>query len=334
MPLQVEPARSATSPAYRGCEQRAGSHAIVIGVLNNMPDPALEATEGQFSSLLQAAAGSHPVRLCFSCLPGVPRGPAARERIERIYWSLEELLRQAPDALIVTGTEPRAAALSDEPYWAQFVEVLHWAEAHTVSSIWSCLAAHAAVEVLDGVRRQRLGQKRFGVFEHSVLAGHPLVRGVSAPLRMPHSRWNELPVAQLRAAGYAILSCSPESGADLFVKQRRSLHLFFQGHPEYERTTLFKEYRRDVGRFLSGQQSSYPPLPCRYFSAAAAAALREFQERALSQRTPELLTDFPAAAAAGAHSSWRPAALTMYGNWLSWVAKAKAAAGTTVQAQA
>jgi len=333
MPLHVEPARSAT-PAHGGCDRRAASHGIVIGVLNNMPDAALEATEGQFAALLDAAGGSQPVRLRFSCLPGVPRGPAARERIERTYWSLEELLRQAPDALIVTGTEPRAAALSDEPYWAQFVEVLHWAEAHTVSSIWSCLAAHAAVEVLDGVRRQRLGQKRFGVFEHTVLAGHPLVRGVSAPLSMPHSRWNELPVGELRAAGYAILSCSPESGADFFVKQRRSLHLFFQGHPEYERTTLFKEYRRDVGRFLSGQQSSYPPLPCRYFSAAAAAALREFQERALSQRTPELLTDFPAAAAAGAHSSWRPAALTMYGNWLSWVAKAKAAAGTTVQAQA
>ena len=332
MPLHVEPARSAT-PAHGGCDRRAASHGIVIGVLNNMPDAALEATEGQFAALLDAAGGSQPVRLRFSCLPGVPRGPAARERIERTYWSLEELLRQAPDALIVTGTEPRAAALSDEPYWAQFVEVLHWAEAHTVSSIWSCLAAHAAVEVLDGVRRQRLGQKRFGVFEHSVLAGHPLVRGVSAPLRMPHSRWNELPVAELRAAGYAILSCSPESGADLFVKQRRSLHLFFQGHPEYERTTLFKEYRRDVGRFLSGEQSSYPPLPCRYFSAEGVAALRGFQERALSQRTVELLADFPSAAAAGAHSSWRPAALTMYRNWLSLLANAKAAAGTVVRAQ-
>src|SRR2546429_1136852 len=30
-----------------------------------------------------------------------------------------------------------------------------------------------------------------------------LVRGVSAPLSMPHSRWNELPVGELRAAGYA-----------------------------------------------------------------------------------------------------------------------------------
>src|SRR5207248_10234377 len=163
------------------------------------------------------------------------------------------------------------------------------------------------------------------------LACNRIVHGDTLPLSMPHSRWNELPVGVVAAAEYAIRIYSRESGADFFVKQRRSLHLFFQGHPEYERTTLFKEYRRDVGRFLSGQQSSYPPLPCRYFSAEAAAELREFQGRAMSQRTPELLTDFPDAAAAGAHSSWRPAALTMYRNWLSWVAKAKATAGTVVQ---
>src|SRR5260370_40930232 len=104
--------------------------------------------------------------------------------------------------------------------------------------MWSCLAAPAAVEVLDGVRRQRLQRKRFGVFEPSVLPGHPLMRGVSAPLRMPHSRWNELPVAELRSAGYAILSSSPESGADLFVRHPRSLHLFSQGHTAYARTRL------------------------------------------------------------------------------------------------
>src|SRR5205823_8491184 len=70
MPLHVEPARSAT-PAHGGCDRRAASHGIVIGVLNNMPDAALEATEGQFAALLDAAGGSQPVRLRFSCLPGV-----------------------------------------------------------------------------------------------------------------------------------------------------------------------------------------------------------------------------------------------------------------------
>ena len=44
----------------------------------------------------------------------------------------------------------------------------------------------------------------------------------------------------------------------MFVKQTRSLFIFFQGHPEYEETTLLREYRRDVGRFLRGQQPHYP----------------------------------------------------------------------------
>src|SRR5256884_9722373 len=75
MPLHVESARSA-KPAYGGCNRRAASHGIVIGVLNNMPDPALEATEGQFTALLDAAGGPPPGGPRFSLLPGGPPGPA------------------------------------------------------------------------------------------------------------------------------------------------------------------------------------------------------------------------------------------------------------------
>ena len=67
-----------------------------------------------------------------------------------------------PDALIVTGTEPVAPLLSDEPYWERLRELLQWAQANTTSSIWSCLAAHAAVELLDGIRRRRLGTSAVG----------------------------------------------------------------------------------------------------------------------------------------------------------------------------
>ena len=324
MPLHVEPPRSATPPAHGGYDHGAVPHAIVIGLLNNMPDAALEATEGQFTALLDAAAGSHPVRLRFSYLPGVPRGPAARERVERTYWSLEELLRQAPDALIVTGTEPRAASLTDEPYWAQFVEVLNWAEAHTVSSIWSCLAAHAAVEVLDGVRRQRLQHKRFGVFEHSVLAGHPLMRGVSAPLRMPHSRWNDIPEDALASCGYRVLTRSEDAGVDAFVRQRNSLFVFFQGHPEYEAPTLLLEYRRDIKRFLRRERETYPPMPRGYFDDGTVAALSAIRERALSDRREELLAEFPTDLAAGrVTNTWGPAAARVYRNWLLYMCAQK-----------
>jgi homoserine O-succinyltransferase/O-acetyltransferase len=333
MPLELDP-RPAEAIAPARSHGGDGLATLVVGLLNNMPDPALEATENQFAALLDAAAGPLTVKLRLSYLPEVPRGSGALEHIGRGYWPLERLLGEGLDALIVTGTEPRAPLLCDEPYWRRFGEVVAWAQAHTLSSVWSCLAAHAAVQLLDGIPRQRLADKRFGVFDHQVNSVHPLMHGISAPLRMPHSRWNDLPVARLRTAGYSLLSWSTESGADMFVKQRDSLFVFFQGHPEYQRTTLFREYRRDVARYLNGQQESYPPLPPGYLTPAASALLRQFRERALAERSPEVFAQFPMAAADGAQSNWQPSAVRTYVNWLQLLRRTKgAAAGTPLAAQ-
>ena len=111
-----------------------------------MPDPALEATEGQFGSLLAAAAGTLPVRLRHVWLPEVPRGPQALERLNRRYFSIERAVADPPDGLIVTGMEPRAATLEEEPTGIAWCRLLEWAQTHTASSIWSCLAAHVAAD--------------------------------------------------------------------------------------------------------------------------------------------------------------------------------------------
>jgi homoserine O-succinyltransferase/O-acetyltransferase len=318
MPLEIE-SSPRRAPAARAPDRARG---VVVGLVNNMPDTALESTETQFTRLLEAAAGPATVRVRFFTLPEVARTPAAREHIAaRGYWHIDELQSDPPDALIVTGMEPSGRALPAEPYWPRFVEVLEWADANTVSSVCSCLAAHAAVLHFDGVQRQRLAEKLCGVFQHGILSGHPLMSGVEAPLSLPHSRWNDLPVAALRESGYTILSSSNDTGADTFTRQRRSLFLCFQGHPEYEDVTLLREYRRDVGRFLRGEQAAYPLQPRNYFAPAAAVLLEEFRERALRDRRPELLTDFPAAAAArDLGNPWRGAATRIYGNWLAFVA--------------
>jgi homoserine O-succinyltransferase len=298
---------------------------VVIGLVNNMPDAALSSTETQFEGLLGAASGNEAVRLRLTSLPELPRSSEALEHIRRSYWPLEELLAAPIDALIVTGTEPRAPVLPAEPYWQSFVGLLGFAREHTVASIWSCLAAHAVALKLDGIERQRLPEKRCGVYQHHILAGHGLLTGVSAPLPMPHSRWNDLPPAALRAAGYTLLSWSEESGADAFAREERSLLLFFQGHPEYEETTLLKEYRRDVGRYLNGQQPHYPTLPRGYLSAEATALLQGFREQALAKRTAALLESFPfAQVAAGLENSWRASAVAMYRNWLSFISARRA----------
>jgi homoserine O-succinyltransferase/O-acetyltransferase len=317
MPLEVE--HHGSHP--RSAAPRPG---LVIGLLNNMPDPALEATELQFGALLGAAAGPLTVRLRCSSLPELTRGPLARERIDSSYWPLDELLAEPPDALIVTGTEPRSPELEKEPYWERLVGLIEWAEARTASTIWSCLAAHAVAQALHGVRRQRLPQKRFGVFEHRLRTRHALLDSVRAPLLTPHSRWNELPVEAIEAAGFSVLSFSEETGADLFLRASRSLFVCFQGHPEYESATLLKEYRRDVGRYLRSEQPAWPTLPHGYFGPEALQLIETFRRRAQSARDPELLSEFPMAAiAAGLEARWQPAAVMIYRNWLKYVATAK-----------
>jgi homoserine O-succinyltransferase len=317
MPVEIEP--------YTASRARAAGSPIVIGLVNNMPDTALHATESQFSGLLREASGGQALRLRLTSLPELPRSPEAREHIGRNYWPLEEVLGSTLDALIVTGTEPRAPVLSEEPYWDRFVELLSFARTHTRASIWSCLAAHAAVLSLDGIERQRLPQKRCGVYEHHILSEHPLLAGVAPPMPMPHSRWNELSAQSLRAAGYTLLSWSRETGADAFVREEQSLLLFFQGHPEYEETTLLKEYRRDVGRYLNGQQPHYPTLPHGYLGDEATALLTAFRERALAQRDATLLQSFPFAPVASLlHNRWRAAAVALYRNWLEFILEARA----------
>ena len=121
-----------------------------------------------------------------------------------------------------------------------------------------------------------------------------MVQGAPSQLRVPHSRWNEVREEALTSSGYNVLTKSANAGVDLFVKQqRKSLFVYFQGHPEYEAQSLLGEYRRDVGRFLRREIEYYPTMPKGYFDDQAAELLTAFQKHALLDRRNELLADFP-----------------------------------------
>jgi homoserine O-succinyltransferase/O-acetyltransferase len=321
MPLSIDMRPSA--PTNRATDTPRS--VLEIGLINNMPDGALEPTERQFSQLLAAAAGALPVRLSFYALPEISRAPAARKRLELGYSSLETLWHSNLDALIITGAEPRAPELPQEPYWGRLVEILEWSRSNVSSTIWSCLAAHAAVLHLDGITRRPLQQKCCGVFEHQIDANHAITRGVEPLAPTPHSRWNDLDGEALRRCGYDLLACSATAGVNLFAKRLGDCRLvFWQGHPEYDERSLLKEYQRDVSRYLTGERSAYPTLPQNYFAEPAAERLQDFERRALATRSPHLLSDFPLElAAAGLTNRWRPAAVQVYGNWLRTVARAK-----------
>ena len=296
----------------------SAENCLSIGLLNNMPDAALQATERQFSTLLNASAHRIVVRLSLYALPDIPRGASARTYINRFYSTIEKLWDSHLDGLIVTGTEPRSPNLVDEPYWGSLTRVLDWADDNTYSTICSCLAAHAAVLHTDGIGRRPLDQKRFGVFEFTCLSGSGLMKEAPRRFRMPHSRWNDLPEDELTSCDYRVLTRNKNAGVDTFVKKRKSLFVFFQGHPEYETNSLLLEYRRDVGRYLRKEREFYPEMPQGYFDSCLSQALRSFRQRAIRNRREEFLAEFPAShVAANVANTWFPAAVGMYGNWLA-----------------
>ena len=296
---------------------------IVLGLVNNMPDAALRSTERQFREVLSAASQNRAVCLRLFSLPELPRADSIRSHLDRYYEDIDELWVSHLDGLIVTGTPPCAPRLMDESYWRTLTKLVDWAEDNSSSTVWSCLAAHAAVLYLDGIERQRLDTKLSGVFDCVKATDHPILRGAPSRWRVPHSRNNELREVALLANGYDILSRSPDAGVDMFAKQRRrSLFFFMQGHPEYDPGALLREYRRDVGAFLAGERDSYPEMPCGYFRPDTAAGFAAFRQRALRERDINLLAIVPTAGAGTelAHG-WRGLAVRIYANWLSYLSE-------------
>jgi len=318
-------ARNDTPPVKILKSFKAPPQCIRVALINNMPDSALQDTEAQFFDLLATIASDLPVHISRFSLPEVSRGERGKRHVANFYRSIDELWNSRVDAIIVTGTEPRQPDLRQEPYWRTLATLFDWAEANTKSAVLSCLAAHAGVLHSDCIERRPLKEKKCGVFNQALARPHALTEGIAGPVSFPHSRWNEVREEELASCGYAILTKSADAGADLFVKKkRRSLFVYFQGHPEYGARTLLKEYRRDVGRFLRKERDTYPSMPRGYFDRASVKVLAEFQERAESNRHSELLEAFPEEELGRRlQHSWRSAALGIYGNWLRYVAARK-----------
>jgi homoserine O-succinyltransferase len=117
---------------------------------------------------------------------------------------------------------------------------------------------------------------------------------------------------------------------DLFVKKRNnSLFVHFQGHPEYERLTLLKEYRRDIRRFLKQERETYPTMPEGYFDQRSGNVLDAFRESVLKNRDADRMSQFPDAAVVDSlQNTWNTSASAIYRNWLKYLVSHKSVSAT------
>jgi homoserine O-succinyltransferase len=294
--------------------------AIHVGLVNNMPDAALRATELQFARLLKEAAGSLDVRLRLFSLSSIARSEETRSRMSGFYDDAGFLQASNIDALIVTGAQPGTADLRDEPYWAELAQLIDWAETGTISTLFSCLAAHAAVLHLDGIARRPLTKKLSGVYDSARVEDDPLFFSTAAAVPVPHSRRNDIAPGDLTAKGYRVLSRLGNGQADIFTREPpgHSRFVFFQGHPEYDPGTLGREYLRDMGRFLQGETAERPALPEQYFDRATEDRLAEISgETDLSRYQQIVVGALP-------RQLWRANTVRLFANWLTLVAATKA----------
>ena len=291
-----------------------------IGLLNMMPDAAIQATERQFLRLVAAYGAKANIHVYPFSLPAEFRSDVATAHIEAHYATFSALREQGLDALIITGANPINDDITREAFWPSLLEVIEWGRAHVESILCSCLATHAVMHEYYGTTRVELPQRQWGVYDHEVLdAGHPLLAGVDAPVIAPHSHRYAVSRLDMENAGVDVLIASPEAGVHMAVSADESNFVFFQGHPEYDAISLLKEYKREIQRFLTGNRSSYPPFPEHYLDDAAKDRLGAYQRQVTeSDFEQETLPPFPEDELAdGLSNTWFDAGQIIYRNWMA-----------------
>ncbi len=294
-----------------------------IGLLNMMPDAALEATERQFMRLVGACNQIAQFHVHLFTIEGLPRSIKTQAHIAVHYQSFEEIKQQGLDALIISGANVTHSHLQEEDFWQPLTEVFEWAKNNVTSTLCSCLATHALIQYCHGIERTPLATgKRWGIFSHKVIdRNHPLVVESNTRFDVPHSRFNEVFEEDMRAHGIKVLVTSKEAGVHLAVSADGFRIVYFQGHPEYDDISLLKEYKREVLRFFTDESDDYPPFPRHYFCEAVSQRFRSYQDEVLkAKQQQQNLPVFPEAEVLPyIDNTWRDTAKAVFNNWLGKV---------------
>ena len=137
---------------------------------------------------------------------------------------------------------------------------MDYTKENVYSTIHLCWGALAGLYYHFGIPKVHLDKKMFGVFEHRVTRpSNPLVRGFDEVFYAPHSRWAGLDRAAIDACGDLRILAESDVAGPMLLSTESGRQIFVIGHPEYDKYTLDKEYKRDVA---AGKPIN---IPCNYY---------------------------------------------------------------------
>ncbi len=267
-------------------EQRA-SHQdirpIKIGILNLMPlkeDTELQLLRSLSNTPLQ-------VDVTFLMVKSHHAKNTSKSHLNAFYETYDDIKDSNLDGLIITGAPLEFNRYEDVDYWDELCMIMEWSKAHVTSTFHLCWGAQAGLYYHYGIEKQVMDRKVFGIYEHHVRNRKvPLVRGFDDIFLAPHSRHTEIPYDVIdKNKELIILADSDEAG--VFLCMSNDGHqIFVMGHPEYDRVTLDREYKRDLDKGLDIQ------MPVNYYPG------NDINKKPLLQ--------------------WRAHANTLYSNWLNY----------------
>lgn len=211
----------------------------------------------------------------------------ATSHLEKFYLTFDDIKDAKFDGLIITGAPVEQMEFEEVDYWDELTKIMDWSKKNVTSTFHICWGAQAGLYYHYGIKKYPIAKKRFGVYEHTVMQRkEPLVRGFDDVFYAPHSRNTEVLREEiLEHKKLRILAESEEAGVFIVINEDGS-QIFVMGHPEYDRVTLDKEYKRDVEKGIPME------LPKNYYP------LEDAKNR------PSLI--------------WRAHANTLYSNWLNY----------------
>lgn len=256
---------------------------LQIAILNLMPEK--EDTEVQ---LLRSLSNT-PLQVDVTFLTtGTYVGKhTPTSHLDKFYLTFEEVKNQKFDGLIITGAPVELMEYEEVTYWDELVSIMEWSKTNVTSTLHICWGAQAGLYYHYGIQKKTLDKKLFGIFEHRVMKRKvPFIRGFDDLFYAPHSRYTTVDREDiLQHEELTILAESEEAGVFIVIAQEGK-QIFIQGHLEYDRISLDKEYKRDINKGLEID------LPKNYYPSDQA------------ENKPNLV--------------WRAHANAMYTNWLNY----------------
>lgn len=220
---------------------------LQIAILNLMP--LKEATEVQ---LLRSLSNTPlQVDLTFLTTASYVGTNTAASHLDKFYQTFDDVKEKRFDGLVITGAPVERLAFEEIDYWEELTNIMEWSKMAVTSTLHICWGAQAGLYHHFGLQKKMMPEKLSGIFSHRVLnRKNPLVRGFDDVFMAPHSRYTEVPLAEIRnTEGLTVLADSEEAGAFLVMAQEGK-QIFVLGHPEYDRLTLDEEYKRDIAKGL------------------------------------------------------------------------------------